>query len=299
VSSRPLIPLPMLSITINPFPTLTAPSSIPLRAEEAEGRINNTMSSRRTVPISPAAVLSDEERDGLIRAQNARNKGGPPRGVSPRRSWGNPYIPQRKSDRTIPFPTELVDEDGKPLEPLTPEEYAFVLEMLRNGGNARKAYCVAYPGKVRRNEEGEVLSWVGLDACAVVRRPSVSKHLKAAREMLFAQQVAGTVERQAILSGLARATALDFVEVGADGTPKYNLDPEHPNARAIRTVTFNESYDRNGVLTSRQTGFTLADPVRAIDTLNRMEGLYKEEGGGEGRVPVQVVINLGDQEKSF
>jgi hypothetical protein len=289
----------MLSITINPFPTLPAPSSIPLRAVEAEGRINNTMSSRRTVPISPAAVLSDEERDGLIRAQNARNRGGPPRGVSPRRSWGNPYIPQRKSDRTIPFPTELVDEDGKPLEPLTPEEYAFVLEMLKNGGNATKAYCVAYPGKVRRNEEGKVLSWVGLDACAVVRRPSVSKHLKAAREMLFAQQVAGTVERQAILSGLARANALDFVEVGADGTPKYNLDPEHPNAMAIRGVTFDESYDRNGILINRKTGFTLADPVRAIDTLNRMEGLYKDEGGGEGRVPVQVVINLGDQEKSF
>jgi hypothetical protein len=117
--------------------------------------------------------------------------------------------------------------------------------------------------------------------------------------MLFAQQVAGTVERQAILSGLARANALDFVEVGADGTPKYNLDPEHPNAMAIRGVTFDESYDRNGILINRKTGFTLADPVRAIDTLNRMEGLYKDEGGGEGRVPVQVVINLGDQEKSF
>jgi len=104
--------------------------------------------------------------------------------------------------------------------------------------------------------------------------------------------VLSVTERKEILSEIARGKTVDFLdESGCVKTDNV------PNQRAINSVKVNERvYGVSGNV-SRTRSLKLHDPIRAINELNKMEGVHSStlEVEGSGMNLVQVIMPEKDK----
>jgi len=249
--------------------------------------------SRRTTPLP----ISEDERRRLKGIEAARKKGGPPKGKKPNYRWKQPYLPMKA--RKNPVVKKLAGgtgEDGEQEEkmPVLNElDLKFVLEYLRTGALG-KSYRAAFDPENKLDEM--TLSW---KAWSRIRLPRIQAHINKAIQAQHALAAATLHERQNILTQMARGQVVDFLDLSNPGEPTIKITPESPNLRSIRKVSTRRSYDRNGSLVSVDTDFQLADPVKAIDVMNRMDGIYSDDKNKDGPANTQIVLNINGAERGF
>ncbi|MDD5081759.1 MAG: terminase small subunit [Dehalococcoidales bacterium] len=126
----------------------------------------------------------------------------------------------------------------------------------------------------------------------------IQTRLQELRQKAEDATVMNVLERKQRLTEIARAKLTDFMELGQDGS-WVNIGAETPNGGAIQEIHSRTEYDDDGAHPTVHTSVKLHDPVKAIDLLNKMDGIYKAEGAGnEGEAVkqnVNVVIINGDE----
>lgn len=79
------------------------------------------------------------------------------------------------------------------------------------------------------------------------------------------------------------------------------FNKESPNRMAVAGLKSRNEFGQSGEKVARITEIKLRDPtiaIRAIDTLNRMEGVYEEEKGNQGvQVTLIIVKPSGEVQK--
>lgn len=116
-----------------------------------------------------------------------------------------------------------------------------------------------------------------IDRCAhdLVNNPKVSARIEALKKKAEDASVMSVLERKQRLSEIARAKLTDFMMLGEDGS-WVNLGPETPNGGAIQEIASRTEYDEEGNHPTIHTKVKLHDPVKAIQELNKMEGVYSD-----------------------
>jgi len=129
--------------------------------------------------------------------------------------------------------------------------------------------------------------------------PQVQARLKELREKVGSDESLGvmsTQERKIRLSQIARASITDFMEMGPDGT-WVSIGKETPMAGAVQELHSRTEYDDNGAHSTIHTSVKLHDPMKAIDLMNKMDGVYSESPIlNDNRVLKQVNIFVIDSE---
>jgi len=162
---------------------------------------------------------------------------------------------------------------------------AYLSPKSRTFSNAtRSAIAAGYKPKAAQEVSSRLLSR------AIIRKAVDAWHAKTE-----SAAVCSIAERKAILSEIARRDPADYVCGGKDGT-YIRFGPESPNRRAVVSIKSRTEEDNDGVITDLR----LADPVPAIEVLNKMDRLYHDgmplDDERRGR-PIVVKIVLRDQRR--
>jgi hypothetical protein len=149
---------------------------------------------------------------------------------------------------------------------LTEKQERFTLNLFE-GMSQREAYIKAgystnYP-----------MAIVDTNACNLAKNNNVLIRLNELKLKAQDASIASVMERQQILSEIARAKITDYQEQGADGG-YINIGPEKPNTRAISGIVATTKYDANGANPTLISRIRLHSPTQAIDLLNKMDRLY-------------------------
>lgn len=167
---------------------------------------------------------------------------------------------------------------------LTPRQRRFVQNYLRSS-NATRAYI----------EAGYSRNQADSGAGRLLRTSRIKQALERAHALADGQALLSIVERKEMLSRLATQIAnhdpADFVETGPDGNVSIRIDKTTPNRLAIAGLKSRTERGPDGEQ-AIVTDLKLRDPtiaIKAIDALNKMDGLYRDNEGSGG-VSVQFVI---------
>jgi phage terminase small subunit len=112
-------------------------------------------------------------------------------------------------------------------------------------------------------------------AFALTENHKVSARIEELRKKAEDSTVMGVIERKQRLTEIARARITDYQETGLD-SGYINIGKESPNTGAIAGIESATKFDENGNTGTLFTKVKLHDPVRAIQELNKMDGVYKE-----------------------
>jgi len=151
---------------------------------------------------------------------------------------------------------------------LTQKQEQFALNIFQ-GMTQREAwkqagYSVNYP-----------IAHIDRDASLLASSPKISQRLAELREEVKSAAIMNVQERMEALSEIARANMTNFVEVGQDGA-WFNIDNSNLNSRAIQSVQSKTVLGKDGADDAVFIRVNLHDPMKAIDLLNKMEGIYSE-----------------------
>jgi hypothetical protein len=103
--------------------------------------------------------------------------------------------------------------------------------------------------------------------------------IKAAHAKIEDDGIAGLVERKKILTEIARARLHQFGTAGADGFIP-DIGPENINSAGLGEVTTRVEITGEGDSkkdVAHITKISLRCPMKAIDLLNKMDGVYVEK----------------------
>ena len=117
---------------------------------------------------------------------------------------------------------------------------------------------------------------VNNNASRLAKKELILQYLTKLREKAESRKVMSVIERRERLSEIARANLTQFMELGQDGS-WVNLGEETKNAGAIQEIHSRTEYDDNGAHPTVYTSIKLHDPIRAIDLLNKMDGIYAND----------------------
>ncbi len=120
----------------------------------------------------------------------------------------------------------------------------------------------------------------------------LQKGKKLREEEIMKASVMSVVERQVVLSELARGDLSDYVDISEEGRLRLEFGKNSVNRRSVRSIKINEGIDKNGD-SFVNSEIKLADPVKAIDTLNKMDGLYQQNVNIKG--DIQIVMDEADE----
>jgi len=140
-------------------------------------------------------------------------------------------------------------------------------------------------------------------ACRTLASSEVQTRLNELTKMAHDQAEHGAImsiqERLLRLSEIARGRVTDYQQCGADGG-WINVGPETPNSAAISEIVTTTKYDDDGAKPVVIARIRLHNPVQAIDLLNKMDGVYKDEQSttinNQVLIPVYQVVDAEHKE---
>ena len=147
---------------------------------------------------------------------------------------------------------------------LTQKQETFCLKYFELGNATEAAKLAKYSPKTAQAIAAENLL-----------KPVIQERLAELRKKAEDASVMSVLERKQRLSEIARAKLPDFMTLGEDGS-WVNIGPETPNGAAISEMHSRTEYDKDGNCPTIYTSVKLHNPVNAIDLLNKMDNLYKE-----------------------
>lgn len=107
-----------------------------------------------------------------------------------------------------------------------------------------------------------------------LKKPQIAARIAELRQRLEDATIMDVRERRQRLSEIARANLTDYVtETG------IKVDGASPNRAALAGMQTKIVYHKKGREPEVVTDVKLHDPVRAIDTLNRMDKIYSDAPG--------------------
>lgn len=148
---------------------------------------------------------------------------------------------------------------------LSPQLETFCLEYFKIGEGKAAAIAAGYAPKHAVKTASRILS-----------RPCTIERLKQLRQKAEDDSIMSVIERKQKLTKIARGNLINFINVDGDQS-WINLDGEHEGSEAVAEIKSSTEHGRDG-----EPGFTvhtsvkLHDPIRAIDTLNKMDKLYSD-----------------------
>jgi len=150
---------------------------------------------------------------------------------------------------------------------LTQKQEIFCLSyfVLRNATQA--AIQAGYKPKTARFIASQNLTKVNIQARVEELSAEVKKIAGAA--------IMSVEERMEVLTEIARANMINFVEVGQDGA-WFNIDKTNLNSKAIQSVQSKTVLGKDGADDAVFIRVKLHNPLQAIDLLNKMDKIYSE-----------------------
>jgi len=143
----------------------------------------------------------------------------------------------------------------------------------------QETFCVKYfellNGTEAAIQAGYKRKTAAVIASENLRKPKIWARIQAIRDEVKNAAVMSVQERKERLSEVARARLTDFMELGPDGS-WVNIGQETPQGGAIQEIHSRTEYDEKGAKPTVHTSVKLHDPMKAIDLLNKMDGVYSE-----------------------
>lgn len=157
----------------------------------------------------------------------------------------------------------------------------FVTHYLLTGNSTQSAIKAGYSQRTAAPQGSRLL-----------RNVNVCNAIEEGRERIREASFMSIVERKKRLSTIARASVADFQTTLPDGETAVELtrDTKHHEAVAELSETINTSGEGGGQMVRKR--LKLHDPLKAIDLLNKMDGLYEEQARPSNNV--MVVFNIKD-----
>jgi len=147
---------------------------------------------------------------------------------------------------------------------LTQKQETFCVKYFELGNATEAAIIAGYKPKT-----AEVIASQNL------RRVKIQERINELREEVKSAAIMSVEERMKVLTEIARASMIDFVEVGQDGA-WFNIDKTNLNNRAIQSVQSKTVLGKDGADDAVFIRVNLHDPTKAIDLLNKMDKIYSE-----------------------
>jgi len=147
---------------------------------------------------------------------------------------------------------------------LTQKQETFCLKYFELGNATEAALIAGYKPKTARFIASENLT-----------KPNIKVRIQELRQKVEDDSVMDVLERKQILTEIARANMIEFVEVGQDGA-WFNIDKTNLNSKAIQSVQSKTMVGKDGADDAVFIRVNLHDPVKAIDLLNKMDKLYSD-----------------------
>jgi phage terminase small subunit len=145
---------------------------------------------------------------------------------------------------------------------LTPRQEKFCAEYLKTGYIARAMRAAGYAGQ-----------WPTTAGNRVLRLPAVTARMNELRQLAEDEAVMKIVERKRKLTEIARGRITDYLD---DNGTTFVVNKESVNPGAVAEVVVRNRQGRDGESGEAIADLRLHDPIRAIDMLNKMEGLYTD-----------------------
>lgn len=147
---------------------------------------------------------------------------------------------------------------------LTVKQEKFCINYFKIGNASEAGKLAGYSPKSIRNITSVLLT-----------KTNIQSRLKELQERAASSKIMDVIERKERLSEIARTNLTQFMELGKDGS-WVNLGPETPNTAAIQEIHSRTEYDKDSDQPTVYTSVKLHDPIKAIQELNKMEGIYKD-----------------------
>lgn len=147
---------------------------------------------------------------------------------------------------------------------LTQKQETFCVKYFELGNATEAVIQAGYKPKAAQEIGSENLS-----------KPIIQQRLVELRQEVKSAAIMSVEERMEILTELARANMINFVEVGQDGA-WFSIDKTNLNNKAIQSVQSKTMVGKNGADDAVFIRVNLHDPVKAIDLLNKMDKLYAD-----------------------
>ncbi len=144
----------------------------------------------------------------------------------------------------------------------------------------QETFCINYFKLGNATEAAKLAKYSPKTAFVIgsenLKKPYIINRIAELRKKAEDASVMSVIERKQRLSEIARAKLTDFMELGEDGS-WVNLGKETPQGGAVQEIHSRTEYDDNGAHPTVYTSVKLHDPQKAIDLLNKMEGIYQAE----------------------
>lgn len=143
----------------------------------------------------------------------------------------------------------------------------FIEHYLVHNNATKAAIAAGYSAKTAASMGSQLL-----------RNIKIRETIEAAKSKEFDKSVADIQERKQILTEIARARLTHFGTAGVDGFV-LNVGPENLNSAGLGEIQTRTEITGQGGKNEDQaivTKIKLRDPIAAIDTLNKMDGLYRD-----------------------
>ena len=132
-------------------------------------------------------------------------------------------------------------------------------------------------------------------ASRLMKRQEIKEEIKRLQDEIASPLIASLMERKKILSEIARANMADYFET-VGGQQVLKLNKKIPNA--IIQVTTKTKTDKRGNTITR-TSIKMADKIRAINELNKMDGAYPAVSKSNKRVSRQEAMDELERQKQL
>ncbi len=110
-------------------------------------------------------------------------------------------------------------------------------------------------------------------ACRLMKRAEIRAEIRRLQEEMASPRIMTLQKRKERLSEIARASMTDYFEV-VNGNIQWKVDKEKVPTDGLAKIKTESRTDKFGT-TVTTTSVTLGNTMKAIDELNKMEGLYR------------------------
>ena len=150
---------------------------------------------------------------------------------------------------------------------------------MRGLTQKQETFCVKY-FQLGNATEAALIAGYSPKYCAtntpkLLNNTKVQIRIQELRQKVEDASVMDVLERKQILTEIARANMINFVEVGQDGA-WFNIDSTNLNNRAIQSIQSKTVLGKEGADDAVFIRVNLHDPTKAIDLLNKMDKLYSD-----------------------
>lgn len=147
---------------------------------------------------------------------------------------------------------------------LTQKQETFCVKYFELRNATEAALIAGYKPKTARFIASENLT-----------KPNILERIDELGKEIERAAIMSKQERMERLTEIARASMIDFVEVGQDGA-WFNIDKTNLSNRAIQSVQSKTMVGKDGADDAVFIRVNLHNPLQAIDLLNKMDKIYAD-----------------------